>query len=304
LIFLPNGLVGFVRERFATAQPPHHSVGRGPVLSDALQASTLPVRDRSSDKTLIEVSRLSVDFGGVKALQDVSLSLKSGQILAVIGPNGAGKTTLFNLISGLYRPNHGRIFFEGEDVTALPVHARAKLGIARTFQNLDLFGEMTAFDNVRLGAHTRLHSTLLQAALRTRYERAEEARFRDSTMDLLEFVGLAAYANQRANSLAFGHQRLLEIARALALAPKVLLLDEPAAGLNSSEMDFLAELIRRIRGDFGISVLLIGHTMRLVMSLSDRVLVLDHGIPLAEGIPAEIQRDRRVIEAYLGADDA
>ena len=231
-------------------------------------------------------------------------SLGSDEILSVIGPNGAGKTTLFNLISGLNRPDTGRIMLDGVDITGATAHSRARLGIARTFQNLDLFGEMSVLDNVRVGAHTRLRSSLLQAALRTASERAEEARYRDVAMDLLQFVGLGAYANQKASSLAFGHQRLLEIARALASAPKLLLLDEPAAGLNSSELDFLMELISRIREEFGISVLLIGHTMRLVMMLSNRVIVLDHGVQLAEGTPAEIQNNARVIEAYLGADDA
>ena len=305
LIFLPNGLGGLARDRFARVQKvAAGAAGAASVAVHTVQATTLPVRERSKDKTLIEVKDLSVNFGGVKALQNVNLTLGYDEILAIIGPNGAGKTTLFNLISGIYRPSQGQIFFEGKDISALPAHTRARLGIARTFQNLDLFGDMTMFDNVRLGAHTRLRSTLLQAAFRTRSERVEEARFREVALDLLRFVGLAAYADQQAKSLAFGHQRLLEIARALALAPSVLLLDEPAAGLNSSEIDFLMVLIRRIRKDFGISVLLIGHTMRLVMSLSDRVLVLDHGVPLAQGTPAEIQRNPQIIEAYLGADDA
>ena len=303
LIFLPNGIVGFIRERFV-ALPAKVDSSNGPgVVAHTVLPATLQRRERA-ESALLKVENLGVSFGGLRALQNVSLVLGSDEILSVIGPNGAGKTTLFNLISGLNRPDTGRIMLDGVDITGTSAHSRARLGIARTFQNLDLFGEMSVLDNVRVGAHTRLRSSLLQAALRTASERAEEARYRDVAMDLLQFVGLGAYANQKASSLAFGHQRLLEIARALASAPKLLLLDEPAAGLNSSELDFLMELISRIREEFGISVLLIGHTMRLVMMLSNRVIVLDHGVQLAEGPPAEIQNNARVIEAYLGADDA
>jgi ABC-type branched-subunit amino acid transport system ATPase component len=304
LIFLPNGIVGFIRERFVVP-PAKVDSGNGPaVMPHTVLPATLRPRGRSENTALLKVEKLGVSFGGLRALQNVSLVLGSDEILSVIGPNGAGKTTLFNLISGLNRPDTGRIVLDGVDITGTSAHSRARLGIARTFQNLDLFGEMSVLDNVRVGAHTRLRSSLLQAALRTASERAEEAQYREVAMDLLKFVGLAAYANQKASSLAFGHQRLLEIARALASAPKLLLLDEPAAGLNSSELDFLMALIRRIREEFGISVLLIGHTMRLVMMLSNRVIVLDHGVQLAEGPPAEIQNNDRVIEAYLGADDA
>ena len=304
LIFLPNGIVGFIRQHFIGVLPAKNYYVSGRAATHHVPPTTLQRRGRSETNTLLKVENLSVSFGGLRALQNVNLTLGSDEILSVIGPNGAGKTTLFNLISGLDRPNTGRILLDGVDITGWSAHSRARLGIGRTFQNLDLFGEMSVLDNVRVGAHIRLKSSLLQAALRTKAERAEEARYCDVAMDLLQFVGLRPYANQRANSLAFGHQRLLEIARALASAPKLLLLDEPAAGLNSSELDFLMDVIRRIRAEFGISVLLIGHTMRLVMMLSNRVIVLDHGVQLAEGLPTEIQKNTRVIEAYLGTDDA
>ena len=304
LIFLPNGIVGFIRQHFIGVLPAKNCYVSGRAATHHVPPTTLQRRGRSETNTLLKVENLSVSFGGLRALQNVNLTLGSDEILSVIGPNGAGKTTLFNLISGLDRPNTGRILLDGVDITGWSAHSRARLGIGRTFQNLDLFGEMSVLDNVRVGAHIRLKSSLLQAALRTKAERAEEARYCDVAMDLLQFVGLRPYASQRANGLAFGHQRLLEIARALASAPKLLLLDEPAAGLNSSELDFLMDLIRRIRAEFGISVLLIGHTMRLVMMLSNRIIVLDHGVQLAEGLPTEIQKNTRVIEAYLGTDDA
>jgi ABC-type branched-subunit amino acid transport system ATPase component len=259
---------------------------------------------RASSDPLLKVEGVGISFGGLRALQDISLQLGANEILGVIGPNGAGKTTLFNVISGMATADQGRIMFAGENITRMPAHARTRLGMARTFQNLALFSDMSVIDNVRVGAHVRLKSSLLSAGMRMRSERAEEARSLGDAAGLLDFVGLLPYAEQPAHGLAFGHQRLLEVARALASRPRLLLVDEPAAGLNSAELESLVHLIRRIRETYALSVLLIGHTMRLVMGLSDRIIVLDHGVRLAEGSPREIQSDARVIAAYLGAEDA
>jgi branched-chain amino acid transport system permease protein len=303
LIFLPKGVVGVLAQRFGSSP---RANGEQPVRShpsiDALENP--PARAAAGSDPLLKVEGVGISFGGLRALQNVTLELGANEILGVIGPNGAGKTTLFNLISGMHSPDEGWIMFAGRNVTKMPAHSRTRLGMARTFQNLALFDEMSVINNVRVGAHVRLKSSLLAAALRTGSERAEEIRSREDAAKLLDFVGLLPYAEQPANSLAFGHQRLLEIARALASRPRLLLLDEPAAGLNSSELESLVVLIRHIRDQHGLSILLIGHTMRLVMTLSDRIVVLDHGVQLAEGPPLAIQNDARVIEAYLGADDA
>jgi ABC-type branched-subunit amino acid transport system ATPase component/ABC-type branched-subunit amino acid transport system permease subunit len=299
LIFLPTGLIGALRQRFGRQQ--------------AVQQLSPPVavpmareqpRPAAAWDPLLKVEGAGISFGGLRALQDISLQLGANEILGVIGPNGAGKTTLFNVVSGMERPDRGRIVFAGQNVTRMPAHARTRLGMARTFQNVALFNEMSVLDNVRVGAHVRLKSSLLAAGMRTRSERAEELRSRQEAAKLLDFVGLLPYAEQPAHGLAFGHQRLLEIARALASRPRLLLLDEPAAGLSSSELEALVLLIRRIRDEHGLSILLIGHTMRLVMGLSHRIVVLDHGVQLAEGSPSEIQNDPRVIAAYLGVENA
>lgn len=262
----------------------------------------MPTEEETSGK--LSVSEISVSFGGITALDGVSLEVSQGEVLGVIGPNGAGKTTLFNVISGMATPDQGRVMFARENITRMPAHARTRLGMARTFQNLAVFSDMSVIDNVRVGAHVRLNSGLLSAGMRMRSERVEEARSLGDAASLLDFVGLLPLAEQPAQGLAFGHQRLLEVARALASRPRLLLLDEPAAGLNSAELESLVHLIRRIRETYALSVLLIGHTMRLVMGLSDRIIVLDHGVQLAEGSPREIQSDARVIAAYLGAEDA
>jgi ABC-type branched-subunit amino acid transport system ATPase component len=303
LMFLPKGVIGLLRQKFGSLPSAN---GKQPVRPDpSINAWEIaPPCAAASPKPLLKVEGVGIGFGGLRALQSVTLELGENEILGVIGPNGAGKTTLFNVISGLHSLDAGWIMFGGQNITNMSAHLRTRLGMARTFQNLALFDQMSVIDNVRVGAHVRLKSTLLAAALRTRSERAEEIRSREDASKLLDFVGLSPYAEQPANSLAFGHQRLLEIARALASRPRLLLLDEPAAGLNSSELELLVVLIRRIRDQHGLSILLIGHTMRLVMTLSDRIVVLDHGVQLAEGRPLEIQNNARVIEAYLGTDNA
>ena len=306
---VPGGLRGQVGRADLTANPPYESDIRGDMAPHVAGAHAGYVshgqrRAAASSDPLLKVEGVGISFGGLRALQDISLQLGANEILGVIGPNGAGKTTLFNVISGMATPDQGRIMFAGENITRMPAHARTRLGMARTFQNLALFSDMSVIDNVRVGAHVRLKSSLLSAGIRMRSERAEEARSLGDAAGLLDFVGLLPYAGQRAHGLAFGHQRLLEVARALASRPRLLLLDEPAAGLNSAELESLVLLIRRIRETYALSVLLIGHTMRLVMGLSDRIIVLDHGVQLAEGSPREIQSDARVIAAYLGAEDA
>ena len=248
---------------------------------------------------MLEVSAITQVFGGVTALDDVSFCAAKGAITGVIGPNGAGKTTLFNIITGIYRQTSGRVRLEGKDVTGLPPERLARRGLVRTFQNIELFGAMTVLENVMVGLHTKSSSGVLSCALKMPWSIAEERRIRTEAMKWLEFTAIADLADVTAGNLPFGKGRLLEIARALAVGPAIILMDEPAAGLNSRETLALARLIQAIR-EMGITVVLVEHDMELVMDICDRIVVLNLGKKLAEGTPREIQENPEVIAAYLG----
>ena len=281
----------------------------------------------SERKTMLLVEDVTMQFGGVVAVNNLSMEVREGEIVAIIGPNGAGKTTAFNVITGVYAPTNGRVSFDGSCVVENYPHGKmkksylgenagvykeikeptpdqlTKLGMARTFQNIRLWKSMTVFDNILVAKHLKRHSNLFSAAFRA--NRAEEQRQRREAMELLEIVGLSDVKDELATSLPYGKQRRLEIARALATEPKLLLLDEPAAGMNPQETQELTQFIGEIRRDFGVTILLIEHHMDLVMDISDRIYVLDFGRLIAQGTPAEIQKNEKVIDAYLGVvDDA
>ena len=252
-------------------------------------------------EALLRTELLRKEFGGLVAVDDVDFTVPEGAIVSLIGPNGAGKTTFFNMLTGVYKPTNGFVFFGGEDMTGKPPHAFTQRGIGRTFQNIRLFSNMTALENVLVGMHVRMKASLFGAILRTPGVRHEEREARDRARELLEFSGLRRKDAELGKNLSYGDQRRLEVARALATQPKLLLLDEPTAGMNPQETADFTGFVGVLRAEHGLSVLLIEHDMRVVMGVSDRVTVLDYGEKIAEGTPQEIQRNERVIEAYLGA---
>jgi branched-chain amino acid transport system ATP-binding protein len=255
----------------------------------------------SESDLLLESRGVRKEFGGLVAVQDVDFVVPRGSITSLIGPNGAGKTTFFNMLTGAYTPNAGEIKFDGQEIAGLPQHKITALGIGRTFQNIRLFGTMTSLENTLVGMHCRMHAGVFRSLVRSPLQRREEAESREKARELLDYCGLPKRAEQEyARNLAYGDQRRLEVARALATQPKLLLLDEPTAGMNPQETLAFTEFVRKVRDERSLTVLLIEHDMRVVLGVSERVTVLDHGEKIAEGAPSDVTANERVREAYLG----
>jgi branched-chain amino acid transport system ATP-binding protein len=266
------------------------------------QVAAARAAEGDRDGALFEAQDVSISFGGIKAVDGVTFSVAKGEIFAIVGPNGAGKTTIFNLISRIYEPTGGRLEFEGRDITRVPPHTIAGLGIARTFQNIELFEHATVLENLLIGRHCRARPNPITDVLFTARVRREELRHREAVEEVIDFLDLANYRDQRISGLPYGVRKVVELGRALCAEPKLLLLDEPASGLNTEETEEVAFWIEDIKSGLGITVIMIEHDMSLVSAVSDRVLALSNGRTLALGTPAQVQSDKAVIEAYLGAD--
>ncbi|HEX3206276.1 MAG TPA: ABC transporter ATP-binding protein [Propionibacteriaceae bacterium] len=263
-------------------------------------AVSVPIDSEAVQNSVLYADHITIQFGGLVAVDDVSFTIPPKSVVSLIGPNGAGKTTFFNVITGLYKVTSGIVFLEGKDITNVKPHDRAAMGLARTFQNIRLFNLMTAEENVMVAMHSHLKSGVLSTIIRTPGQRREERTSRDTARELLEYVGIGKSEGELARNLSYGDPRRLEIARAMALKPKVLLLDEPTAGMNPQESAAFNEFVYRVRDEKGISVLLIEHDMAVIMKISERITVLDRGAMIAEGTPDDIRNNQQVIEAYLG----